>query len=66
MALLQAKYRAERAFRDAHIIALTETWHDGDVPDMEVSTGPASLATTGAEVLSQHQVHKHQTPLHSL
>lgn len=35
--LLHAKCLVERAFREACIIALTETWLDEDVPDSEVS-----------------------------
>lgn len=37
MDLLHAKCRLERTFRDACIIALTETWLDGTTPDSEVS-----------------------------
>ena len=43
MDLLHAKCRVERAFRNVCIIALTETWLDGDVLDTEVSLDNFSI-----------------------
>lgn len=36
MDLLHAKCQLERTFRDVCVIALTETWLDGTIPDSEV------------------------------